>query len=221
MSGAKEDTDLAEVKAVLWKLQRLDLPDGDGRDSKPKDLNVDGTMPLPVPSADALASIGVFDRKRAAMTKAGSPAQARRGAAVFVLVAGALIAGATLVLYPQLMRVPAQLKTSPAAIEAAGTVQPNQDEAALLSEARRLLSEGDVALARKRLLLGSPGQRADFALLLAQSYDPNYVRTLPRADSLPDRAEAERWYKTWYELAVRGGLAIDSVRLQRIINSMR
>jgi hypothetical protein len=65
-----------------------------------------------------------------------------------------------------------------------------------------------------------PEERAELAFMLAQSFDPNYLRTLPKANGAPDRAEAERWYKKWYELAVNSGLEMDSGRLKRIINAM-
>jgi len=160
----------------------------------------------------------VFDRKRAAMTKAA--AEPRRRAAIYVPLAGAIIAGAALLLYPRLSGDPASTKNI-AGVSVPVPFLSKEEEASVLSEARRLLSEGGIALARERLLANSPGQRAEFALLLAQSYDPNYLRTLPKANGLADRAEATRWYKTWYEIAARDGLEMDNARFQRIINSMR
>ncbi len=92
--------------------------------------------------------------------------------------------------------------------------------AKVLTEARTLLSQGDVALARSVLLSGQPDREADLAFTLAQSYDPNYLRSLPKADSSADSIEAERWYRIWYELALKSGLDMDGERLKRIINAM-
>jgi hypothetical protein len=99
-------------------------------------------------------------------------------------------------------------------------LQQQESESALLADARRLINEGDITQARTRLLQGGPDHHAEAAFMLAQSYDPNYLQALPKANNLPDRAEAERWYKKWYELAAQSGLEMDSGRLQRLINAM-
>ncbi len=41
-----------------------------------------------------------------------------------------------------------------------------------------------------------------------------------KANNIPNKAEAEHWYKKWYELAAQSGLEMDSGRLQRLINAM-
>jgi hypothetical protein len=41
------------------------------------------------------------------------------------------------------------------------------------------------------------------------------------SNSLPDRVQAEAWYRKWHEIAVNSGLEMDGGRLQRIINAMR
>jgi hypothetical protein len=100
-------------------------------------------------------------------------------------------------------------------------VLDKKNEVILLTEARRLIGEGDVESARKRLMQGGPEARADVAFLLAQTFDRNYLRSLPTSNSLPDRVQAEAWYRKWYEIAANSGLEMDSGRLQRIINAMR
>jgi hypothetical protein len=40
------------------------------------------------------------------------------------------------------------------------------------------------------------------------------------ADTAPDVAEATRWYRAWFDIAVKQGLVADSVSLDRIIRSM-
>jgi hypothetical protein len=44
--------------------------------------------------------------------------------------------------------------------------------------------------------------------------------TIRGADAKPDVAEATRWYRTWFDIAVKQGLVADSVSLDRIIRSM-
>ena len=74
--------------------------------------------------------------------------------------------------------------------------------------------------ARSELLRVASEGSADVAWALARSYDPNFLRTVS-ADAAPDIAEATRWYRTWYAIAVKQGLVADSVPLERIIRSMR
>jgi hypothetical protein len=207
MREAKEDPNLAEVKAVLKELQRLDFtaPAGHASETSSKLQR----QPSPSPSK---TNIDVFDRKRAALVKADRPRSARRTPWYF-LTAFVLIGGGAAYLYATGI-VPSVIKTE-------ATVSQKQDDIKLLTESRRLLTEGDVILARTRLLQGGPETRAELALTLAQSYDPNYLRSLSKSNGLPDRAEAERWYRKWYELAVGSGLEMDSERLKRIINAMQ
>jgi hypothetical protein len=211
MQGSEEQPSLAEVKDVLRKLQRLDFSEdagGKGLDIQPDSAEERSTAG----GARSGADIRVFDRKHAAVTSVGPKAgPARRvvfyvsGALALTICAGALLVGAGVV------RVPENL----------GTIAADESvQAALIADARRILSTGDVASARKILLQIGPNARADAAFMLAQSYDPNYLQSLPKTNGLPDRSEATRWYEKWYELAVKSGLEMDSERLQRIIKSM-
>jgi len=84
-----------------------------------------------------------------------------------------------------------------------------------------LMASGHVQAARGELLRMAPEDSADVAWALARSYDPNFLGTLPKADAAADIAEATRWYRAWYAIAVKQGLVADSVPLERIIRSMR
>ncbi len=211
MREAREDPNLAEVKAVLKKLQQLDLP----AETPPSPDKVPAVVPASAspPSAAPHQSLSIFERKSAVF--AGSQPAAKRSLRSLIYVAGAaiFIGGACLIFvlveWPGAM---SRITKAPAS--------GKENESIVLSEARRLLGEGDVASARERLRRGAPEERAEVALMLAQSFDPNYLRTLPAANSPPNPAEAERWYKEWYELAVKSGLEMDSGRLRRIINAM-
>lgn len=94
------------------------------------------------------------------------------------------------------------------------------DLAKILSDGRAQLVKGDIAAARETLKRAA-SEKAEIAFLLAQSYDPNFLQSLPKTNAQPDRVEAERWYREWYDLAGRSGLSLDQARLQRIINAMR
>jgi hypothetical protein len=212
MHEGKEDADLADVKAVLKKLQRLDSPQEEA--AQPAQI---ATRKVRRSRAAApVQGIAVFDRKRAAIT--GASAAKRRLKPVHIYVAGALalVVGVSVMLYGT--QFPSGL--SGVARSGGDAPAPGRDATMLLTEARRLLREGDILSARKILLTGDPEKRAEFAFTLAQSYDPNYVRSLQRANSSPDRSEAERWYKRWYDLAVDSGLEMENARLMRIINAM-
>ncbi len=212
MRGAKENTELAEVRAILMKVQRLGSAPEEGPAAEDP-VQTGSPAAKDQSSAPRPSDMGVFDRKHAAMQRtgpeAGSKASSKR-AAVYLGAAGARIA-AIVILF------------------AAGGINvrdnygawSQESEAALLSGAHQLLSQGDVARARTSLLRGKPEARADVAFVLAQSYDPNYLQSLPNTNSLPDPSEAARWYKKWYELAVQSGLEMDAGRLQRIINAMQ
>jgi hypothetical protein len=98
---------------------------------------------------------------------------------------------------------------------------PLDQNADRISYAQHLIDEGKITAGRDLLLDGLAEQKADAALALARSYDPNSVRLIPNADAAPDIEQAERWYRRWHEIAARDGLALDSERLDRIIKAMR
>ncbi len=205
MGGTKEDPELAEVRAILLKVQRLGAePEEQPGPKEP--------APAATPAAPGshAANIAVFDRKHTAIQKGKDAARPpRKGLAIYLGITAALIAASGILYVTGAVSPPA----APPALT-------QQDREALLTEAHRLLSEGDVAGARTRLLQAGAEHQADTAFVLAQSYDPNYLQSLPNANTAPDAPEAARWYKKWYELAVQSGLEMDPGRLQRIINAM-
>jgi hypothetical protein len=77
-----------------------------------------------------------------------------------------------------------------------------------------------VQAARAELLRVAQEGSADVAWAIARSYDPNFLGMLSDADAGPDVAEATRWYRAWYDIAVKQGLVADSVSLDRIVRSM-
>jgi hypothetical protein len=207
MRGAKDNPELAEVRAILLKVQRLGV--------EPEEAPA-GADPVPAgPAAKAqagpprVANIAVFDRKAKAIQKSGPETRPKTRLPLYLGAAGALVAAIAILFATGIMSPPGE---APAL--------SHQEEDALLTDARRLLSEGNVSSARALLLRGGAGAHADVAFVLAQSYDPNYMQSLPNANSTPDPSEAARWYKKWYELAVRSGLEMDPGRLQRVINAM-
>jgi hypothetical protein len=210
MRGAKENPELAEVRAILLKVQRLGV-------EPEEDLSPKTPAPAAPPETQAAApgsraaNIAVFDRKAKAIQVGKDEVRpAKKGLAIYLGITAGLIAVSGALYVTGVVSPPGE----PAVLS-------QQDQEALLTEAHRLLSVGDVAGARTRLLQAGAERQADTAFVLAQSYDPNYLQSLPNANSAPDAPEAARWYKKWYELAVQSGLDMDPGRLQRIINAMQ
>ena len=97
---------------------------------------------------------------------------------------------------------------------------PAQPEPDIARRASKLLENGQVRETRA-LLLGAPAAaRSDVALILARSFDGNYLQTLNRSDVQADSAEARRWYQRWYELASKEGSVPTTVRLDRLLQSL-
>lgn len=94
---------------------------------------------------------------------------------------------------------------------------PAQDN---LETARGLVAAGHVTKARDLLLAEAATDRPEAALLLARSFDPNYLATLPEPDARPDTAEARRWYTRWYDLASKRGEVPQTMRLDLLLRSL-
>jgi hypothetical protein len=92
---------------------------------------------------------------------------------------------------------------------------------AALEVARALMAKGQVRAARERLLALAHKGSPDAAWDVARSYDPNVLATIPQADAAPDIPEATRWYRAWYESAVKEGMVATSVSIERIISAMQ
>lgn len=225
MREAWEDPNLADVKAVLRKLQRLDAS-GEAQLSPARIVPRPPKSVPPAKSGEQLLSI--FKRKQAAFSIRSIWPRVSQRSLVFAGAALTLIGCASVLaaLYkaPNISAgIEREMHTQALdkKREEHSPALEKKNEVILLTEARRLIGEGDVESAQKRLMQGGPEARAEIAFLLAQTFDPNYLRSLPASNSLPDRAQAERWYTKWYELAVNSGLEMDSGRLQRIIKAMR
>jgi hypothetical protein len=238
-----DDADLAEVKAILGRLQRISRNPREGGAQTGDDLDLAAPRSLRSGMAESMAE--------------GSPSipaqvNARRfvKAAVLLLVPlMAVVAGVVIFAdrdgqsdavvkerradvapesrLPIGIPAPAQKVLRPAADEArkpaAEATQRPATEAAPKSpalQASDLMASGQVQAARAALLRAMQDDSADVAFALALSYDPNYLATIPAADAGPDVAEAKRWYRTWYDIAVKQGLVSDRVPLDRIIRSM-
>jgi hypothetical protein len=213
MPTTKEDPSLIEVKAILSKLQRLDLKSNEG---------LDGTSAAPTGGVERKAG----PSRTVASAETGrliTPVKAETGyewkgrIPIFLSGMGVLICATVVLFATGHVSMPRVSKTDSA------KTAPASDEKgrAVLAKALLSLSEGNVIVTRTQLLNAGPERSAEVAFMLAQSYDPNYLRSLPKTDCPPDPAEAERWYKKWYELAIQSGLEMDSARLRRIINAMR
>ena len=100
------------------------------------------------------------------------------------------------------------------------TASVPDDASRVHSEAQTLLEAGHVIEAR-RSLMGLPVKSPEAALILARSYDPNYLRLIPNVDAAADPTEAERWYRTWRDIASEQGLVLEPDRFDRIIKAMR
>ncbi len=106
-------------------------------------------------------------------------------------------------------------------VSPAGPPALSGENAERISHAQRLIDEGKIVAGRDLLLDGLAEQRADAALTLARSYDPNSVHLIANADATPDIEQAERWYRRWHEIAASDGLTLDTQRIDRIIKAMR
>lgn len=86
--------------------------------------------------------------------------------------------------------------------------------------AQELLESGRVSEMRRNLG-GLTSHSQESALLMARSYDPNYLNLIANPDAEADPAEAERWYRTWRDIASEHGLVMEQERFDRIIKAMR
>jgi hypothetical protein len=222
---ADSDKKLAEVKAVLERLHRIstepeDMPASNGDASRVGR----GALGLTVATEAAKPEAPAFQPERGVLS---SRSAGLIGAALTVLV----VAGAGgLAFWKMNTGQPGQDNAfnltlgkdrQTAALPApTPSVLAPADDAKRIAEAEKLITGGKVADARKLLDDLAP-QSADAALMLARTYDPNFLRTISGADAEPDAAEAERWYRTWHANASKNGLSMEPERLDRIIRAMR
>jgi hypothetical protein len=225
-----DDVNLAEVKAVLGRLQRISRKSQAGAQAAG-----DGGA--------ALAGGGAVPAGEGALARAsrGPRANTRRllKAGILIVPLVAVFAGIAMLTGSdgdgrpdQAPRAPVKEPSENPAVRESPTVQAKAKPSApaeeiqkspveaALSAASELLVSGRVLAARETLFRVAKGESADVAWALARSDDPNFLIEVPAADASPDVAEATRWYRAWYDIAVKKGLVADSVSLERIIRSM-
>jgi hypothetical protein len=220
-----DDTNLSEVKAVLGRLQRIsrnlhagaEMTGGDASPQPSEPVEGGGVSgpvgagslfvrvsaaPLRVKAAVAIGPVLAVVASVAIFGSIERPQAPDRGLPPVAGPQGPVPAGA-----PGEARTPARQASTPGA-------------AAALHVASELMASGQVRAARDILLRVAKEESADVAWALARSYDPNFLVTVQAADTAPDVAEATRWYRAWFDIAVKQGLVADSVSLDRIIRSM-
>jgi hypothetical protein len=220
-----DDANLSEVKAVLDRLQRISRkPNAAGAQTAEDDAALTRS---PQPAEPA----SVEDGGASPPIWTASPipqVNAPRLVKAAVLVVGLLAVFVGIGIFIGIERQPASVEVPPPGaapqnpVPASAQAQEAQKSqaAAALHVASELMASGQVQAARDVLLRATQGGSADVAWALARSYDPNFLVTVPAADAGPNVTEATRWYRSWYEIAVRQGLVADSVSLDRIIRSM-
>jgi hypothetical protein len=223
MERPRSDSKLGEIRAVLERLQTF-AADPDGT-KPPAELSNgiahNGHAPIPYEPNKKPGKLEHIAGKR------GAPAAIGLGIAgtvaillgiVWLVVSpgdrGELSAAATPNVTPARRAIS---ERDPSAKNQA----PARPSRAAIDVAQDLLSRGQVQAARKQLLVLASADAADVAWMLARSYDPNFLVTLPNADGGPDVDQATRWYRIWYTAAVKQGLVPNSVSVERIIGSMR
>ncbi len=214
-----DDVNLAEVKAILGRLQRISRKPGESG-TRTVGHGAAHASQLPQPAGASAEDGG-------ASAVAAFPAAQRSGlrlakAAVVTGTLAAVVVGAVKVGFDW---PPAAKAPSPEAgprnrgleLEKASAQDSQKSAAQIASE---MMASGKVQAARAALLHAMRDDSPDVAWALARSYDPNFLVMIPGADAAPDVTEATRWYRTWYGMAVKQGLVSDSVSLDRIIRAM-
>jgi hypothetical protein len=240
-----DDPNLAEVKAILGRLQRISrkpragtvltgeneplLPQSDGRRAMAAEDDgpvsqlagttglanaprlVKAAAFLAVPVLAAVGGVVMFagSHRDAVSVNGESPQDAAKANVAAPIMAAKPV--------EELIK-PAGAVTPPEEAKSLGPEERKRSPA--LDVAQQLMSKGQVQAARAELRRAMWDDSADIAWALARSYDPHVVVGVPAADAGPDVAEAKRWYRIWYDIAIKQGLVSDSVSLDRIIRSM-
>lgn len=92
--------------------------------------------------------------------------------------------------------------------------------APLRESVESLLEHGHIVEARQLLIGEKTVEKSGGALTMARSFDPNYLSTLGHANAGPDIAEARRWYRRWYDLAIKEGAVPESIRVDLLLQSL-
>lgn len=227
-----DDANLAEVKAVLDRLQRISGKPLAGSSRTAGDDAGQKQPAQTAPTEDGRSSpsvtFGSHVRDRRLLKAAvliGALLAISMSATVFVANsrrAASVKEPADVVseeLATVVSRDPSRTIAKEPAPENAPAPEDKKPET-VVKDALQLMASGRVQAARVALLGVTGEGSADVAWTLARSYDPNYLVTLRAADAGPDVAQATRWYRIWYDIAVKQGLVSDGVSLDRIIESM-
>lgn len=202
-----KDKELDAVKLALRRIQRISQEPLDETDT-PANPPVESRRSMPqagnrlLRRAPLLLAAAVFIGILAGVGAAGITGWRPLGPAAERANGGA---GRMAVVPPA---PPAELATSASAASS------------LEAKAQSLLEAGRVREARENIA-GVAAKSPELALMLARSYDPNYLRLIANADAPADVAEAERWYRTWRDIAREQGLVMNAERFDRIIKAMR
>jgi hypothetical protein len=202
MDRSPNDAKLSEIRAVLQRLQTFS-DEADSVDLQRESSRTD--KPVAVVAGRVPAAI--------ALTTAGAFALLGLSWLTYSLTGRTAVPTAATVSSEGLAVPPAEASVSPPALRAS---RPG----AAIGDAQGLLAGGHVQAARKQLLGSVSEGTADVAWMLARSYDPNVLATIPGADAAPDIEQATRWYRAWYAASVSQGLVPNSVSVERIIGSM-
>jgi hypothetical protein len=233
-----DDPNLSEVKAVLERLHRI------SRGPHADDLQTakNPASPRQLPSAaeslvlsPAIETVAPNDHPN--LTKRGLLQAAAAIAALLIVIGGIVKFTAFNRQTASVAQPPGDVvrRDSVAAATGGATIPPvyppaaaptalgpaTQRSVAALQTASGLMTSGQVQAARTELLRVAQEGSADIAWALARSYDPNVLGAIAATDASPDVVQATRWYRTWYDIAVKQGLVADSVSVERIIRSMR
>lgn len=229
-----EDPKLAEVKAILARLQRI------SPDDQLTDASSTATATLPAAAIASTVARSATTPPPLPITRQAPPSGRRLPLAA--LAAGAATAAVVVALTRPLWQTPVaqpvpqpvpQAIVSAHAPAVAVTVAPAPQPAPTppaaaappekpsLGAADRLIRGGRLVEGRAGLLQLGAETSADVAWALARTFDPNVVDGIAGADAKPDVAEAERWYRRWHALAQAEGLVSDGVPVERVIKAMK
>jgi hypothetical protein len=242
MERSLSDPKLGEVRAVLERLQTFAAdPDGtqpSAQASNGAGVNGHATSAHPSGTQEPVYELPArepaeYDFGNESAGKRGAPAAIGLGIAGMVVILlglvwlivspgdrGELSAAATPDVTPA-VRAILERDTPVKQPDVRPPEPPVRHSRAGIDTAQDLLSRGQVQAARKQLLALASADATDVAWMLARSYDPNFLVTLPSADGSPDVEQATRWYRIWHAAAVKQGLVPNSVSVDRIIGSMR
>jgi hypothetical protein len=241
----QDDPNISEVKAVLERLQQISRSrNTGGLESPGKDYAATRHAPRPAERPVAELESGRTAPHSIATSDQPVNIPKRRRAAAAAVIAGLLVASVGVYVLFGLTHqtdsiveplLDGALKGSIAAAPGSAMVQPadlsvtparplvsqTPKSQAALQAASGFIATGRIQAARAELLQVAQEGSPDVAWALARSYDPNFLSTISTADAGPNTVEATRWYRIWYDIAVKQGLIAESISLERIIRAMQ